>query len=272
MSLVLTDTENYVRTITLNRPEKLNALSNALVGDLLQALDEAEKDSEVRVVVLTGSGRAFSSGADLSGQGTGHQRDLGQWSERLGKHMRDQFRLRDYPKPIIAAVNGYCLGRGCELALWCDIVLASDDAQFGEPEIRHGSMVASMVTWLANPQHAKLLILTGDTISAEEASKIGLVARVVPAAQLQAEAARLAARIAKVPPFAVQYNKKAINAAYDAMGFRSAMAYGHEMEVMCHFSGRNAENVDGVPLKDVRQQSGFRAFLEARDGPFRDNA
>jgi enoyl-CoA hydratase/carnithine racemase len=179
--------------------------------------------------------------------------------------------VRDFPKPVIAAVNGYCLGRGCELALWCDIVLASEDAKFGEPEIRHGSMVASMIPWLANPQQAKLLILTGDTISAEEAHSIGLAVKVVPANTLQAEAMRIARRIAKVPPFAVRYNKQAINAMYDAMGFRMAMDHGHKLEVVCHLRIPEAENADGVLLESRRAEGGVRAFLEARDGPFRED-
>jgi len=177
--------------------------------------------------------------------------------------------VRDFPKPVIAAVDGYCLGRGCELALWCDVVIASDEAKFGEPEIRHGSMVASMIPWLTNPQQAKMLILTGDTISAREAHEIGLVAKVVPQAELQAEAERLARRMAKVPAFAVEYNKLLINAMYDAMGFRLAMDYGHKIEVLCHSRIPEATNVDGVNLEERRREGGVKAFLEARDGPFR---
>jgi enoyl-CoA hydratase/carnithine racemase len=178
--------------------------------------------------------------------------------------------IRDFPKPVIAAVQGYCLGRGCELALWCDIVVAAADAKFGEPEIRHGSMVASMIPWLTNPQQAKLLILTGDTISAQEAHQIGLVVKVVPPDELQAEAEHIARRIAKVPPFAVQYNKAMINGMYDSMGFREAMNLGHKLEVLCHIRIPEAENVDGVRLEEARREMGVKGFLQARDGPFRE--
>ncbi len=270
-SLVLYETREHVARITLNRPEKLNALSPALVGELLAAFERAGADDAVRAVVLTGAGRAFCAGADLSGSREGHSRSLDEWWERLQGNLTRQMLVRDFPKPVIAAVNGYCLGRGCELALWCDIVVASEDAKFGEPEIRHGSMVASMIPWLTNPQQAKLLILTGDTISAQEAQAIGLCVKVVPPDDLQGEAERIARRIAKVPTFAVRYNKQAINAMYDAMGFRMAMDYGHKLEVVCHLRIPEAENVHGVRLEQARAEGGVKGFLAARDTPFRED-
>ena len=268
--LVLTEKHDLVATITLNRPEKLNALSREMVAELVAALDTLRDDEEVRAIVLTGSGRAFSSGADLGGQRQEGGRTVDQWWARMEENMTRQFMAREFPKPIVAAVHGYCLGRGCELALWCDVVVASQDAWFGEPEIRHGSMVASMIPFLTNPQQAKLLILTGDTISAKDAHEIGLVARVMPEGGALAEAQRIARRMAMVPAFAVQYNKKLINAMYDAMGFRMAMDYGHKIEVLCHSRIPEAENVEGVNLEQRRREAGVKAFLEARDGPFRD--
>ncbi|HEX6512238.1 MAG TPA: enoyl-CoA hydratase/isomerase family protein [Chloroflexota bacterium] len=268
--LVITEKRAFVATVTLNRPEKLNALSAELVAELVQAFDALREDDQVRAVVLTGAGRAFSAGADLGGQRSEHGRTVAEWQARMQHNQVRQFMVRDFPKPVIAAVNGYCLGRGCELALWCDVVIASEEAKFGEPEIRHGSMVASMIPWLANPQQAKLLILTGDTISASEAHDIGLAARVVPADRLLTEAQRLAGRMAKVPPFAVHYNKLLINAMYDAIGFRQAMDYGHKIETLCHSRIPEAESVDGVNLEQIRREAGVKAFLEARDGPFRE--
>jgi enoyl-CoA hydratase len=269
--LVLYETREHVARITLNRPEKLNALSPALASEIVAAFERAGADDAVRSIVLTGSGRAFCAGADLGGPREGHGRSLDEWWDRLEGNLTRQMLVRDFPKPVIAAVNGYCLGRGCELALWCDIVVASEDAKFGEPEIRHGSMAASMIPWLTNPQVAKLLILTGDTISAQEAQAIGLCVKVVPADQLQAEAERIARRIAKVPPFAVRYNKQAINAMYDAMGFRMAMDYGHKIEVVCHLRIPEAENVHGVRLEQARAEGGVKEFLAARDTPFRED-
>jgi enoyl-CoA hydratase len=269
--LVLYETREHVARITLNRPEKLNALSPALASEIVAAFERAGADDDVRSIVLTGAGRAFCAGADLGGSREGHERSLDEWWDRLQGNLTRQMLVRDFPKPVIAAVNGYCLGRGCELALWCDIVVASEDAKFGEPEIRHGSMAASMIPWLTNPQVAKLLILTGDTISAQEAQAIGLCVKVVPADQLQAEAERIARRIAKVPPFAVRYNKQAINAMYDAMGFRMAMDYGHKIEVVCHLRIPEAENVHGVRLEQARADGGVKEFLAARDMPFRED-
>ncbi len=272
MSLVLLDKQDYVATITLNRPEKLNALSGELVAELLETFERLRGDEETRAIVLTGSGRAFSAGADLGGQRRAEGgRTMDEWWDRLQANMVRQLMVRDFPKPVIAAVQGYCLGRGCELALWCDIVIAAEDAMFGEPEIRHGSMVASMIPWLANPQLAKLMILTGDTIPAQEAREMGLVARVVPADKLLAEAQRIAGRIAKVPPFAVQYNKEAINGMYDAMGFHAGMGNGHKLEVLCHSRIPEVVTVEGVNLEQRRREAGVRAFLEARDGPFRES-
>lgn len=268
--LVLTEKRDLIATITLNRPEKLNAINRELAAELFEAFDSVRDDDEVRAVVLTGSGRAFSSGADLGGQRSEHGRTIDEWQARMEDNMARQFLERDFPKPVIAAVEGYCLGRGCELALWCDVVVASDTAWFGEPEIRHGSMVASMIPYLANPQQAKLLILTGDTISAREAHDIGLVARVVPPDQLQSEAWGIARRMAKVPPYAVRYNKQLINAMYDAMGFRQAMDYGHKIETLCHARIPEAESVHGVNLEQRRREAGVKAFLESRDGPFRE--
>jgi enoyl-CoA hydratase len=269
--LVKYDKRAHVAQITLNRPEKLNALNRELVEDLLSAFEEARTDADVSAVVLAAEGRAFSAGADLAPpRPAADGRSIDEWWDRLQGNIDRQMSVQDFPKPVVAAVNGHCLGRGCELALWCDIVIASEDARFGEPEIRHGSLVASMIPWLTNPQQAKLLILTGDTITAREAHEIGLVVKVVAREQLLAEAQRIAGRIAKVPPFAVLYNKKMINAMYDAMGFRAAMDWGHKLEVISHLRIPEAENADGVRLEQQRREGGVKAFLEARHGPFRD--
>ena len=270
-TLVLYETREHVAKITLNRPEKLNALSVDLVAELGAAFERAHADDDVRAVVLTGSGRAFSAGADLGGPRSPHGRTQDEWWTRLQSTHDRQIMIRDFPKPVIAAVNGYSLGLGCELALSCDIVVAAEDAKFGEPEIRHGSMVASMIPWLTNPQQAKLLILTGDTISAQEAQAIGLAVKVVPNDQLQAEAERIARRIAKVPPFAVRYNKRMIDGMYDAMGFRMAMDYGHKIEVLCYERLPEAENVHGVRLEQQRREAGVKGFLQARDAPFAED-
>lgn len=268
--LVLLEKRDLVATITLNRPEKLNALSQEMIAELFRLLSELREDETVRAVVLTGAGRAFSAGADLGGPRSEQGHTADEWWDRLETVHDLQFTVRDFPKPIVGAINGYCLGRGCELALWCDVLVASVEAKFGEPEIRHGSMVASMITWLANPQLAKLFILSGDTISAAEAREMGLVARVVPAADLQVEAFRIARRFAKVPPFATQYNKRMINGMYDAMGFRTAMDYGHKLEVLCHLRIPEAQNVHGVPLYERLREGGVKALLDARDTPFQE--
>lgn len=266
---VLYEVRNHVAIITLNNPEHLNAMSQGLARDFRAALDEVKRDPDVRVAITTGAGRAFCAGANLGGDGPrdGERTLMDWWEQQQGGEDR-QFAIRDLGKPIIAAVNGYCLGRGLELALWHDIVYAADVAKLGMPEIRHGSMVASLIIWLCGMQRAKELILTGDTISAQEAERIGMVARVVPAGQLMEEAYRLARRIAKVPPHAVYLNKLAIDGAYDIMGLRNAQMFGHKMSTICHALIKDVVTADGAKLEEVRRAQGVRAFLAAREAPF----
>ncbi len=267
---VLYEKSGHVATITLNRPEKLNAMSAQLRQDFLAALEEVKRDPDVRVAVTTGAGRAFCAGADLARRASSAaDPTLMEWWEGMQDGEDRQFRIRDLGKPIIAAVNGYCLGLGLELALWHDIVYAADSAQLGMPEIRHGSMVDSIIPWLCGMQRAKELILTRDTISAQEAERIGLVARVFPADRLLEETYRVAKRIAKVPPYAVYLNKLTIDGVYDIMGLRNAQLYGHKISTICHALIPTALTADGIDMNAVRKREGVRAFLEAREAPFR---
>lgn len=224
--LVLVEDRGLVRVLTLNRPEKLNALSAALVESLSAELAEAAGREETRVVVLAGSGRSFCAGYDLLEEAA--DSDV---AAALRRSLDRLLELFDHPKPIIAQVQGHCLAGGCDLMMMCDLAVASEDAVFGQPEIRFGAaMVAYVMPWLIGARRAKELILTGeDSFPAAEAERIGLVNRVVPRQQLESETMRLADALAVVDPFAMQVTKRAINQSWEAAGFRKALLAAVEL-------------------------------------------
>jgi enoyl-CoA hydratase len=227
--LVLTEDRGPVRVLTMNRPEKLNALSGALVDSLSIGLAEAAERAETRVVILAGAGRSFCAGYDLSEDGGESDIEAG-----LSRSLDRLLELFDHPKPIIAQIQGHCLAGGCDLMMMCDLAVASEDAVFGQPEIRFGAgVVAYVMPWLIGARRAKELLFTGvDKIPAVEAERIGLVNRVVPKDQLEEETMRLAGALALVDPFAMQMTKRAINWAWEAAGFRDALRGGLELGAM----------------------------------------
>jgi enoyl-CoA hydratase/carnithine racemase len=263
--LVLFEKRERVAMITLNRPEKLNALNQSLYEELEAAMKIANDDYDVRALVLTGAGRCFSTGADIAGGGM-----EGGVSERWKAYQsldQRQFSLWDVNKPIVGAVHGYCLGRGLELALWCDIVVASEDARLGQPEVRQGSFVSSIVPWLIGIQRSKLFMLTGDQIDAREAERIGLVARVVPSGQALSEAFKLAQCLTHIPPITAQSIKQWINGIYKQMGLPSVQVTGAAFSAL--ISSMTTPEKGTEELERIRLEKGFKAFLEARDAPFK---
>ena len=197
--------------IMLNRPEVLNAINGPMHRGILAALDRAARDDAIRVVVLRGSGRAFSAGGDLkavaAGEDVGHPMALGQAIWNLAK-------------PVIAVVHGYCLGQACELAAVCDLTVATSSAMFGEVEINHGWGPPLPITPFAlGLKQAKEVLLLGEMFNVELAMQIGLVNRVVDEAGLDAEITRIADRIAGLKPEAVAANKRLVNSRYERAGF-----------------------------------------------------
>ena len=197
--------------ITLNRPQVLNAINGAVHHGILEGLERASGDDAVRAVVIRGNGRAFSAGGDLkavaAGEDVGHPVALGQaiWS---------------LAKPVIAAVHGYCLGQACELAGVCDLTVAASSARFGEVEINHGWGPPLPVTpYVLGLKRAKEVLLLGEMLDAELAMAVGMVNRVVDDAELDAELARIVARIAGLKPEAVAGNKRLVNDRYEQAGF-----------------------------------------------------
>ena len=210
--------EDGVLTLTLNRPEKLNALTPDIyraIGDVVLA---AAKADDVAVIVLKGAGRAFSSGFDLKLE-VAHRTHKDRLDSLHEVANRARWAIWRSPKPVVAAIHGYCLGGAFELTLPCDFTIASEECQLGEPEILFGAGPAfMMVPWMTGHKRAKDVLLSGRRIPAREALEIGLVTRVVPTGAHEEETARLVATLRAIPAAALVMNKRGINRAYETMG------------------------------------------------------
>ncbi len=262
--LVLSERRGSVALLTLNRPDKLNAINEPMIGALDAALDAAEADDSVRAIVVAGKGRAFSAGFDLDmGLGEGKP-DPAAVRRALENDFRIILRFWDSPKPTIAAVHGYCLGSSLELAVACDLTIAAEDCRFGEPEVKFGSgIVALLLPWLAGPKAAKFLLLTGDDrVSAADAQAMGLVNRVVPAAALLDEAVALAKRIAANDAQAVRLTKQAINRSLDIGGMRQALLAALEIDVEIE----THETAESREFNEIVQREGAKAAIAWRTG------
>lgn len=262
--LVLYEVHNAVAVITLNRPEKLNALSRALWIQIDAAFQRAEQDDNVKAIVLSAAGRAFCAGADIAG-GEDPTEPL-PWLEFHQKHHRRQFAMWASNKVIIAAIHGHAVGRGLELALWCDMIVASEDAKVGQPEVREGWVLWSVVPWLIGPQKAKLFMMSGDVIGAREAEQMGLVTKVVAAGTAREEAIKLARRLSHVPPVAARAVKQMVNSVYETMGIRAQQATGAPLAALA--ATMSAEERGTAELERVRAEQGFKASVRFRDAPF----
>jgi enoyl-CoA hydratase len=233
--LLADDPRPGVRRFTLNRPEKRNALSNALRGALLRALEEADRDPAVRVSIVRGAGTCFSSGYDLASDLAADQPyptagGDGAWSRHVSEGW---FKLWDLAKPVIAQVHGYAMAGGSELAAACDLVYVAEDAKIGYPVVRMVSPPDMQFhPWLVGMRRAMELMLTGDSVSGSEAAAIGLANRAFPAAELELRVLELAERIAKVPPDLQQLNKRSVHRAMDVMGIRAAIRAGSELQAL----------------------------------------
>ena len=251
--LILTETQGHVGVATLNRPEALNALSIELMDTLIDVLEGFDQDASIYVIVLAGSERAFAAGADI---GEMAEATVVQMSER--NNLARWKRIAAVRKPIIAAVSGYALGGGCELAMHCDIIIASETAQFGQPEINLGVIPGAGGTQRLTRSIGKFkameVILSGRFLSAKEAFDAGLVTRVVSKEQYLAEAMRLAQDLAKKPPLALKAAKEAILAA-DNM----PLAAGLEHERRIFYSLFATED----------QKEGMKAFIDKRKPEFK---
>ena len=260
------ETEGPLAWITLNRPDKLNAISKTMLAELNQALDAALRDQTVRVILLQGEGRAFSAGFDLEPQaasGMTREEEIAAMKQEL----RDDFdlimRFWDSPKPTIAAVHGYCLGGAMELALACDITIAAHGCHLGEPEVKFGSgIVAMLLPFLCGPKRAKELLLTGnDKVTAEQAEAWGLVNRVCDADWLVHEARALAREIARNDLVAVRLTKQAVNATLEIPRMREALEHALQLDMTIE----TTETDESRQFNEILKNEGARAAIAWRD-------
>ncbi|TYK52675.1 enoyl-CoA hydratase/isomerase family protein [Actinomadura decatromicini] len=269
---ILYEVDDAVATITLNRPEVMNALSAELERELHDALRAAGADPDVRAIVLTGAGRAFCSGYDMgavegpSDPASRYPEDvIGGWYDRNSGELDHLREIWSLPKPVIAAVNGWCMGGGFWYSLACDITIASADAVFAQPEVRMTSSSIFLFAALCGWKNANRYALTGDHFDAAEALRIGVVNEVVPADDLLDAARALGRRIALVPAASVRLNKAITMQGLRAAGIDSGLLLNGALNAMAHSSyGPGRER-----LNAAKAEGGLRAFLDARDGPFR---
>jgi enoyl-CoA hydratase len=236
--LILSERRGPVCRVTLNRPDKLNAMTPAMERELFERLEAALGDDAVRTVVLCGAGRAFSSGADLGAAGGGaapvHDapRDMLANRERVERWMR----LWSAPKPLIAQVHGYCLGTANELVACCDLVVCGESARLGMPEVRRFALPPTLALWPVRIglQRTKELLFTGRLVSGAEAVALGMACAVVPDAELAEHVERLAADIAQTDPRLLAVSKQAANAWYETLGVRAAALRGADYHAIYH--------------------------------------
>ena len=260
--LIIVDDDAGIRTLTLNRPDKLNAMSTGLVEALSAQLAAAAVDESVRVVVIAGAGRSFCAGYDL---GEEPADDAGV-AEGLRKSLSRLIEVFDQPQPVLAEVHGHCLAGGCDLMMMCDLAVASEDAVFGQPEIKFGSaVVAHVMPWLIGARRAKELLLTGfDRLDAFTAKAYGLVNRVVPRADLHEETMSLARQLAVVDPGVMRLTKRAINVGWERAGFREALAEALEIGI----SIETAPAPERMEFERIASEQGLGEALRWREGRF----
>jgi enoyl-CoA hydratase/carnithine racemase len=256
------DAADGVARITLNRPIVLNAINRNVTRLLDAALDQAEADDNVRAVILTGAGRAFSAGGDLWAS-------LYPDTDPAPDSLDVQLRIWSFPKPVIAAVRGHAVGQGCELAGVCDFTIASENARLGEIQIRHGFGVPVLITpFLTGQKQAKEVLLLGEVIPAEDALRMGLVNRVVPDDQLDQAADEMANKLASLPPTVVSMNKRLVNMVYEQMGLIDAVRYRDDealQEVL------EAKDTVATGRQRIREEQGWAAFKRVRDQGYEDS-
>jgi len=249
LETVIYEVKDNIARITLNRPDKRNALNHALWDDLIAAFDQADNDPEVRVVILCGAGAAFCSGWDLKGSYyISVPEGYDQWTTgnalRTLRSISERYlKIMNFPKPVIAQVHGYCLAAGCYLEMLCDIAIAAEDALFGHPVGRGG--VDSMPLWITylGFRKAKEMFLTQQIIDGKEAARIGLINRAVPADKLEEEVWNLAKALAEAPPDGLAIQKEAFNTHAEIMGRGAVFAYHRQLNALGRV-GRTGSLID----------------------------
>lgn len=253
------ETEGRIATVTLNRPEKLNAISAQLQAELIAALEEAEADPGIHVAVVQGAGRAFCTGYDITAGGTGGGGVTGD-RDGLERIMRGWLRIWDMRLAIVAKVHGYCLAGGTQLATICDITFVSNECKVGTPQLPLGAgYVASSWAWLVGPKKTKEMFFpTGEMITGAEAAEWGLFNRAVPADELDETVAAYVAKVARTPKDIIALQKQSANRIQEIQGFREAMLQAVEVDAIAHASP--AVKAINAHIKSHGLQDSLRAF------------
>jgi enoyl-CoA hydratase/carnithine racemase len=265
-STIVVEKRDAIAKLTLSRPERANALNAQMLDEIKAAMDDIERDGQSRVVIVTGAGKAFSSGFDLKEQMERRPTGFDQWRAVLRKDFDTIMRFWHCPLPTIAAVRGPCLAGACELAMACDMTIATEDAFFGEPELKFGAgIVAMLLPWLAGPKVAKEIILLGDDrVPAARAREIGMVNRVVPDGELESTVMAMAQHIAAVDPGLIKQTKRAINRALEAQNMLDALEQALAIDLDIEGPG----SPDKIAFMDIARRDGLKAALAWRDARF----
>lgn len=266
---IIYEVKNTTAIVTLNRPEKRNALSAQILRELSAALLEADEHNAVHCAVLRGAGPHFCAGADLSEYSSGRgeayrgRQEIDDDVWRLEQGQRLRLTLFDMHKPVIAQVHGTCIGIGTDLAWLCDMVLVADDARIGFPPVRDlGTPPGSMWLYHCGPQWAKRLLLTGDSVTGADAASIGLALKSVPADQLEAEVMRLAERMGLVDPHLLSANKRLVNVGLELMGARTMQRVGAEIDARGHLAPK------ARAFRETMREHGVKFAFQKRDAAF----
>ncbi len=267
-------TGDGIARLMLNRPQRMNAINTQLVADLRAAVAAANDDAAVRVLILSGAGRAFCAGYDLDwgtkAEDASQKTMAGQWDpvrDYLGmtRNVRAYMSLWESPKPVIAQVHGWCVGGGTDLALCSDLIYMAADAQIGYPPARiWGEPTTMMWVYRLGMEHAKRLMLSGESLTGVAAERVGLVSKAVPAEQLAGEAEAMARKLATIPLNQLVMSKLLVNQAYENMGLRTTQMLGTV------FDGIARHTPEGIAWRDAAMKDGFRAAVRQRDAPFGD--
>ena len=280
---VMLTKEGMIATISLNRPEKLNAINDALLEELMQAFRQIESMPEIKVVLLKGNGRAFSVGQDLSGVGTSevmppnpytkpYEREIFEMARRRFHKLRS---IVDFPRFTIAQVHGYCLGLGCELALCCQAIIAAEDAVFGDPSIRMGFAPANALwTWRVGLKKATELLLTGQYIDGREAERIGLVMSAVPLSELEKKVqieAESQLKLGSIGGFDMQVTWGQFQqASFESAGLSAAWRLSTNLYALSAIQrpGRSFIDRGGFNFYKIKEEKGLKAAIRERDKPY----
>jgi enoyl-CoA hydratase/carnithine racemase len=256
------DATDKFATITINRPDKMNAMNKVVIREIDAAVTAAVADPDVNALVITGAGRSFSAGYDL--QGGDFDVDIDFWREDMTENAEALLNIWRAPIPVIASVNGYALAGALELMMCCDLAIAADNAKFGEPEVRHNSgPPALMMPWLLATRDVRWLMFTGDMVDAEEALRMHLINKVVPADQLKEKTENLARKLARMPVPALKYTKASINNQQMVAGLMPSFQYNIEAIAALHVTKQGRDWMANLAKMSLKE------YLAFRDDPFK---